>query len=482
MMHLLAAVALLAQDTIPLSFPAALEQARRTNPNFVREQLQYDNSVISIDQAKANRYFPRLSMSFTTPEYVSAIRRYVDDEGRDAFTFAESRMLESELELFQPLPTGGTLRVTGTITGINRPKEEEALERYVGRSFLGFQLQQQVFGINQSIRSYRLARESFARAEAEFANEERNLARNVMDAYYGLVQAKKQAIIDSVIFVRDSMRNSPTADRPAQEPMSEVDSLKFELEAARSAFNRTRSAQSLLRARSRLNEVLALPANAVVIPDSAIRVQRFVPDVDAGLAAAYTNRQDLRLAQLAVENRTAGLRDAHRTSPITLFVNTRVGFDGSATAADADAALRTALGKQSRSKTVNLGVEIPLFDRFEERHAIGRATNDLESAEISLEDQRRRLENEVRNAAQRVNNASTGLDLAERQYAITVRTLEIQTRRFGAGEINSVEFLIDQASARQAEIGLLSAQVEMLTATEEWKRAIGERSGLTSPP
>ena len=107
-----------------------------------------------------------------------------------------------------------------------------------------------------------------------------------------------------------------------------------------------------------------------------------------------------------------------------------------------------------------------------------RARNDLEAAEIGLEDQARRLEGEVRNAAQRVNNASTQLDLAERQFALTTRALVIQTRRFGAGEINSVEFLIDQASARQAEIGLLSAQVEMLTAIEEWKRATGERSGI----
>ena len=42
----------------------------------------------------------------------------------------------------------------------------------------------------------------------------------------------------------------------------------------------------------------------------------------------------------------------------------------------------------------------------------------------------------------------------------------------------SVEFLIDQASARQAEIGLLSAQVEMLTAIEDWRRATGEKSNL----
>ena len=478
MIHLLAALAIIQQDTIRISFPEAVDHARRTNPSFTRERLQFDNSVISLSSAKANRYYPRLSLDFTTPEYVSAVRRYIDGDGKDAFTFTERRTLESELELFQPLPTGGSLRVTGTVTGINQPRADP-LERFAGRTFLGFQIQQQVFGINQSIRSYRLARESYARAEAEFANEQRNLARSVMDAYYGLVQARKQAQIDSVLSVRDSVRNAERAVRPAQQGTSVVDSLKFELEAARSAFNRTRSAQNLLRARSRLNEVLAFPAGTVIVPDTAIRVERFVPDVEAGLAAAYANRQDLRLAQLGVENRKAGLRDANRTSPITLFVNTTVGFDGSAEADNADGALREALGRQNRSKTVNLGVDIPLFDRFEERNAIARATNDLASAEISLADQRRRLEGEVRNAAQRVNNASTQLDLAERQVSLTVRTLAIQTRRFTDGEINSAEFLIDQASAREAEIGLIAAQVEMLTAIEEWKRAIGERSGLT---
>ena len=477
MIQLLAALAILQQDTIRLSFPEALEQARRTNPSYTRDRLNFENSEISLSTAKANRYLPRLSLDFTTPEYVSAVRRYIDDEGKDAFTFTESRELESELELFQPLPTGGSLRVTGTITGINQPRSDP-LERFAGRTFLGFQVQQQIFGINQSIRSYRLARESYARAEAQFANDQRDLGRNVMDAYYDLVQARKQAQIDSVLSVRDSIRNAASARDPEQAEMSEVDSLKFELEAARSAFNRTQSSQQLRRARSRLNEVLALPPNTVIMTDTSVTVERFVPDVEAGLAAAYANRHDLRLAEMGVENRKAGLRDAHRTSPITLFVNTTLGFDGRAESGDADAALREALGRQSSSRTVNLGVGIPLFDRFEERNAIARATNDLASAEIGLADQRRRLENEVRNAAQAVNNAAIQLDLAERQVTLTVRTLAIQTRRYAAGEINSAEFLIDQASAREAEIGLIDAQVDMLTAIEDWKRATGERTGL----
>jgi len=485
MIHFLAAaaIAVMSQDTVRLSFPQAIDHARKTNPNFVRERLQFENSEVSLNGSWADRYLPEVDLAFTVPEYVAAVGAAgFDTAGRQLFRFTESRSLSSSLDVSQPLITGGTLRITGTLNASQYPKASEA-KRFSSRSFLGFELSQQVFGINNSIRQWRLAKESFARAEAEFANEERNLARSVMEAYYGLVQARKQAEIDSVLFVRDSIRNSAVSGGTS-ERISEVDSLKFELEAAKSAFNRTRSFQTLARARSRLNEVLALPPNAVVIADTAIRVERLQPDIEAGLAAAYVNRQDLRLAQLTVENRRAGLRDAHRTSPVTLFVRSRIGFDGNSDPfpgnSHARAALENALATQLRSNRISMGINIPLFDRFDERNAVVRSGNDLESAEITLADQTRRLENEVRNAAQRLQNASIGLDLAERQFSITRRTLEIQTPRFARGEITSVEFLIDQASARQAEIGLLTAQVEMLTATEEWRRATGEKSGLAA--
>jgi outer membrane protein TolC len=470
-------VAVVSQDTIRLSFPQALEHARRANPDFVNERLNYENAVIELASARAERYFPEVALNFIVPEYVSRIDRIDDREGT-TFRRTERRTLESELEIEQPLPTGGWLRMTGTLTGVGQPGEEDLDERFSGVSFLGFELEQQLFGINRSVQQYRLAREEFASNAAEFADEERNLAREVMEAYYGLVQALKQSQIDSVLYVRDSIRNVSAGNRPARQITTEVDSLKFQIEATRSALNLTRSDDDLSEARSELNEILALSAETVVIPDSAIVVERIVPNIDAGLAAARANRQDLRLTQLAVENREAGLRDARRTSPVTLFINSEMGFDGSADARRAGDALRNALRNQDRSRTLELGVRIPLFDRFQERHAVAEAQNDLRGAEINLADRHRQLENEVRNAARSVTNASRRLDLAEQQASLTRRTLELQTARYTAGEITLAEFLLDQTATREAEIGLLEAQVEMLTATEEWRRAIGERSGL----
>ena len=466
-----------AQDTVRLSFPQALDRARQNNPDFVNERLDFENATIEFASARAERYFPQLSLNFTLPQYVSRVEREVDD-GEIKFSRQESRTVETELELEQPLPTGGFFRLTGTLAGVGQPLAGDTA--YSAASFLGFALEQQVFGINRSFRDWRLAREDFAQTSAEFADEERNLGREVMEAYYALVQALKQAQIDSVTYVRDSIRNAG-AGRRVREITNDVDSLKFLIEATRSAMNLLESDDELTEARAELNEILALPASTIVIPDSNITVERLVPDVEAGLASARRNRQDLRVAELSVENREAGLRDARRTSPITFFIDSRIGFDGSAEGVRPRTAISDAIGNQSRSRRIDLGVSVPLFDRFEERHAVAQAQNDLRASEINLADQQRQLENEVRNAAFSVNNASRRLGLAEQLAQRTQQVLEIETRRYGREEINLVEFLISQTEAREAEIGLLEAQVEMLTATEEWRRAIGERSGLGTP-
>jgi outer membrane protein TolC len=457
-------------DTVRITYPAALDVARQSNPRFVRQQLQANNAELWLSTARAARYLPVVNMDITSPEYVSALTRVTTTDG-DIYVPTKRRILQSGMTVTQPLPTGGSFRVTGTVTSLNQPLLAD--QRFTGRTFLGFRLQQSLFGVNNSIRNYRLSRESYARSQAEFADQRRNLQRSVLNAYFGLVATLKQVEIDSVLFVRDSLRMAGMF-AGAGPTISEVDSLKFELEVSRSAFNRTRSQQALLRAQASLNEVLGYPASTVIIPDSTLSVERRVVDVEEGIAAATTNRWDYVLALMGVENRKRGLKDAHRTSPITISVNSTIGFDGSARSNDATAALRDALVGQNRSQNIELGVSIPIFDRFDERNAVGRAQNDLRMAESNLTEQRRQLENEVRLAAQRVANASLQLDLGEKQSLITRRTLELQTARFARGEITSVEFLIDQANHRQAEIGLLQAKVELLTANEEWRRAIGE--------
>jgi outer membrane protein len=464
---------LLAQstDTVRITYPAAVEVARQANPRFVRQQLQARNAELWMASARAARYLPTVSLDVISPEYVSALTRVTTTEG-EVYVPTKRRTLQSGMTVTQPLPTGGSLRVTGTVASLNQPLLTD--QRYLGRTFLGFRLQQSLFGVNNSIRSYRLSRESFARSQAEFADQERTLQRSVLSAYFGLVSTRKQVQIDSVLFVRDSLRMAGMFRNNGPVAVSEVDSLKFELEVSRSAFNRTRSQQALLRAQASLSEVLGYPAGTVIVPDSVLTVERQAIDVDAGVEEAMANRWDYVLAVMGVENRRMGLRDAHRTSPITVSVNSTIGFDGSARSNVAMESLRDALEGQNRSQNIEIGVSIPVFDRFEERNAVGRAQNDLRVAESNLAEQRRQLENEVRLAAQRVTNASLQLDIAEKQSLITRRTLVIQSERFALGEITSVEFLIDQANYRQAEIGLLQAQVELLTANEEWRRAIGE--------
>ena len=464
-----------AQDTIRLTFAQAMQRAREANPEFVQQRIQAANAEISMATARATRYLPRLDMNFTVPSYSSNLVTVRREDGSEIFVPREQRSVAVGLTLSQPLPTGGRLEISGDVRALNQPLLQQD-QQFSGVTDLGIRLDQDLFGINRSIRDYRLARESYARAQAQFADRQRNLSRNVLSAYLQLVQARKQSELDSVLAVRDAERRESIRTRATEEQMSEVDSLKFELERVRAAGSRSTAGQGLARAQARLNEVLAYPVSTVVIPDTTIRVEPFIPDIDAGMAQALANRQDLRLAQMSVENRRLQLRDAHRTSPITLSIEMDLGFNGSSRADALSRALSDAIARQDRARSVDLGVSVPLFDRFSERHAIARARNELASAEADLEDERRQIENEVLLAAERVTNAVEQLALAERRVELTRRTLAIQSTRYQRGGITSAELLQDQASYRSAEIDLLGVQIEFLFAAEEWRRAIGEQS------
>ena len=443
-----------AQDTVRLTYGQAMDRARAFNPQFVRQTAEASNAEISMASARAVRYYPEIDLNFTTPSYASNLVTVRREDGSEIFVPIERRTVAVGVELEQPLPTGGRLWISGEMRALNQPLLEED-QRFSGITDVGIRLDQQLFGINYSIRAYRLARESYARSMAQYADRERGLARNVLSAYLGLMRARKQAELDSVLAVRDAERLTAIRARAAAEPMSEVDSMKFELETVRAGISRARAGQGLARAQAQLNEVLALPVHTVIIPDTSIRVEPFIPDIQAGLAQALVNRQDLRLAQLTVENREMQLRDAHRTSPITLSIEFDLGFNGSARAAGLSDALRDAIDRQDRARSVDLGVSVPLFDRFEERHAVARARNELVSAEANLADQRRQIENEVLLAGERVTNAVRQLELALRSVDLTRRTLEIQGARYQSGAITSAELLIDQANYRQAEIALI---------------------------
>jgi outer membrane protein TolC len=484
-MHIVLFAALFSvqSDTIQLSLNDALLLARKQNTEFLRQQLSYENATSRLSSAYGQRYLPALNLDFTAPAYSSRLSRQVavDDDGQVVTIIGreQRRSFGAEVQLSQPLPTGGILRITGEIGSDKQPLLDPT-DRYTSATNIGIALQQEFFGVNRTVRDYRLAKEDFARSEAQLLDAERGIARFIMSSYFQLVRARKQAAIDSVTFLRDSLRSSATTQRPANQVVSEVDSLKFELEAARSAFNRTRSSQNLRRARAQLNEALALPAGTIVVPDSVLRVERIAANVESGLQYARRNRYDLLLAHLSVENRAAGLRDAHRTSPVRVILDGRLGFDGSGTSDEAERALDDAFGTQSNSKYVELRVSIPLLDRRSEKNNVERSVNDLRIAESRLADEIRSMENEVRLAAQRVENASTQLTLAERQVDITRRTLALQLVRYEAAAISSLEFLIDQGNTRSAELSLIDAQVEMLEAAEEWRRAIGERSLISS--
>jgi outer membrane protein len=111
-------------------------------------------------------------------------------------------------------------------------------------------------------------------------------------------------------------------------------------------------------------------------------------------------------------------------------------------------------------KGAGLTLSIPILDGFRRRINVSRAKLELRNAEIDLENTENNLQQQT---AQVLINLQTAkekyLEIREQveAYKESFRVAEV---RFEAGDINSVEFLLQKTKYDQANISLVVAQYE----------------------
>jgi outer membrane protein len=186
---------------------------------------------------------------------------------------------------------------------------------------------------------------------------------------------------------------------------------------------------------------------AISQPDTS--ANRF--DLDSLLARAYANRIDLASASSRVSAASQGVRAAYgaRWPTVSLSAGYSSSFNSAAGLSLADQL------DQRRGGSIALGISVPLFDRGEAGLAIEKARIDEDNARLTLEDQKRTVGFEVRQAY--VNYEAARQQLAAAQAQLKAGDLAVRTaqERYEAG----AGTLVDLAQARATRVQAASAEI-----------------------
>ena len=196
-----------------------------------------------------------------------------------------------------------------------------------------------------------------------------------------------------------------------------------------------------------------------------------LPEADeaGALLSALENRWDLKAAQAQVTAAERALAAAHAEHIPTVSFSGYYGANGPDPT--------TAHGIFGATGSVN----IPIFDGGKIRANVAQSEATLHQRQAEYEDQKGRVEQDIRNAAVQLKAAVGQVKLAQSNRRYALDTLTQSQDRFAAGVTNTVEVVQAQQQETSAENDYISSLFAFNLARLALARATGQaENGLAS--
>ncbi|NBB76369.1 MAG: TolC family protein [Bacteroidetes bacterium] len=301
--------------------------------------------------------------------------------------------------------------------------------------------------------------------------EQELLVRDITLAYYNLIRITEQLkILENNISVSQE-RIEIEETKVDLGSGSEYDLLqaRADLSADQAAF--LRESNSLTEARITLNELLSRSPAETFAVESEIAVRRELPREELYTSLISSNTE-LALARIENDVRALELREVQgeRYPELTL----RSGYSYNRNENDGGF-IRF---NETTGFFVGITARVPIFDGFNQNRRIQNAKISQRSAELSLEQQKLRIETLFESAYRTYQNAIELVDLETDNLENAERTLNIALERFRLGSISSLEFREAQTTFLQAENRLINAKYEAKVSETELLRLSGRLARL----
>lgn len=350
------------------------------------------------------------------------------------------------------------------------------------------------FGLGPNLRYLRIAKNNKKISDIAFRQQVTATTTQIENIYWDLVNAYEQERVNeqSLAFAQQSLETA--RKRLELESIPALDVMRAEAEVSKRDQDLTQARTSLALQASLVKNALTRSLDDPVLeempviptdrtPTANIQAAPPVPEL---ITQALQNRPELTESRVDLENRQISCKAARNALLPTLSL---VGFYGgaglagelnpafqgsnaSAVPTDLGGAMRNAFNNSSPDYFVGLNLNIPLRNRVAKADQY-RSELEYRQAELRLEQLKKQIRIEVRNAQYameqsraRVEAARKARDLAQRVFEITKKEQEL-----GAG--SAYQTLVAQRDLALAELDLVNATTTYEKTRVELDRATG---------
>ncbi|PPD41289.1 MAG: transporter [Methylobacter sp.] len=415
----------------PLSLPQAIDYALANNPELQIMQARIELAQDQLGLAMANYY----------PQIKAGIAYQHSNNPAEAFAMIIAQR-----------------RLDFAGTDFNHPGGVDNFREQIGATY-------SLYRGGQDSHQAQAAELGVAVSELDQAAVKNRLVSNITAAYYAQLAAvdAQQVSESSVSAVQSELTQSQTRFAGGTVLKSDVLSLQVQLAEAKEA--QIQAANAVEMANTMLKTLLGMSANEpLAIKETlAQALPKNPPKFDALLTQALAQHPELQAAAKRVamaEQQLAAAKGAYlpRADAYASY-----GFNNRSPDFDTD----------RDNVSVGVQVEVDVFNGFATQAKVKKAGHELTAAQEALRQQRLQIENAVKSAQLRLQEALNRADVAAVSVQAAEEALRLVNEQRQAGVVTVTRYIEAEVARDKAHTRQISARFDALRAEAELKQATG---------
>ncbi len=360
------------------------------------------------------------------------------------------------------LPTDGTISLinefgwsSSNSTLTNSTNESEV---FYNNLYLNFN--QPLFTYNRLKVQLKQLELNLENAEISYAMQRLNLERNVTEFFYNVYMTQMNLNIAKEELANtqksyDIIVNKVNAGLAAKEEQYQAE---LNLSTAKSDVQN--GEVNFENAKDQLKLYLGMDLFEDIVILADISANPVPVLLDTAIQNGLRSRMELRQREIDIENSQFDLIETKSLNEFMGELNLRVGITGD------DEKLGKIFDQPTRSPSVGLTFNIPIFDWGEKKARIAASEAAIRSNELNLSEERKQIIIDIRQTYRNLQNQLTQIEIAEQNERNAQLTYEINLERYENGDLTGMDLNLYQTQLSQNKIAysqaLINYKIELL--------------------
>ena len=422
-----------------LTLDEVIELARTQSTNALIARNRFRASYWQYRSYKAN-YLPSLSFSGTVPSYSTEYQQVYNSQ-TGAFEYVSSNLLSmsGNLSLSQNIGlTGGSIAVRSGLAYSHNMGDND-IEQFIAQPIVSIQLTQPILKYNSLKWEKKTQPLQYDIAKQTYLSNMEDVNATAVRYFFSLALAQINVQIAETNYTNSDTLYRMSEGRYQLGTIAEDELLQMKLSWLNSETNLKQAQMNLRDQENRLKTFLGFNDNVSIELEIPYEIPTLQIDEQEVLAMALENNPDVAQQELSILQSQSSVAQARANRGLSADLTASYGLSGSSSSRNDPFGIRQVYEDPKNSRSVMIGVQIPILDWGRRKGQYENAKSNLELVQAQAEQTLVQFEQDLLLNVEQFNLQYDQVMIAAQSDTVAQRMYEVSKARYVIGSSTVLE-------------------------------------------